>query len=816
MSTRNGTDMEMAAEALPPTERAGGPLRLHFSTRRDILLKRRALHNFLIRDAVEDGQTYLRPTRDTSKAEPWVRRMEVHATVQAVPAVLEAATQTRYFRRVNAAVQAVPEAADAPPITADGANGTTSADGLRAFFAKSVPRMLHHLTQSATVPLFRDDYAALSEDDAVVGSREDSFLREMGNFVHRYTRDRHVVSLDWRPGPRPVVVVASISNKNLTHRVDAARTCEPCVALVWNFAEQANPQFLLEAPAEVLCVRYHPQRPNLIAGGLITGQVVLWDTNVAPADKRQKVGGPLMRLGGAAGGSTAAATNADGTAAPAASGVGRPEDPTVLRQLPPPIKGHTLERCGDFMVSRLQPILLSRIENGHRRAVHDIQWLPDNLELGFDLKAVPAEQLNQFASMSEDGSMCVWDVRPDRLPQDKLRQLRHQGRVAGDTSDAARMLWVPQHRYVLTRPSDAGGGEMLGLRVALEGRAAAASLGSAPAAGGSSAAAPSHTFFCTSVEGELGMGTWGSRPGADGQVSSYDAQNGAASPLKERVIRQVAQAHDGPAWGLQRHPLLPDFYLTVGDWGFKVWRAGLAAPILSAPAGEQQTTCGRWSRTRAGVVFIGTRDGFIQVWDLLDRTHEPVLVHAAIQGAVSCLELRPAHAAALGAASSGARTGATGRSAAARAAAAAAAAQQQIVLGTRQGSFHLYDLPRVLVRGPTNELAAVRTMFEREARRVSYFQWRWAERRREVEQQQSEGADGEGGSDAARAGGATAGHATTSAAWSPDEELLGRGPTGAEDDTYEADFTFRPEDNTAFLALVEELAKVGDDIGVAA
>jgi len=34
---------------------------------------------------------------------------------------------------------------------------------------------------------------------------------------------------------------------------------------------------LLEAPEDILCFKFCPTDPNIIAGGCISGQVVLWD-----------------------------------------------------------------------------------------------------------------------------------------------------------------------------------------------------------------------------------------------------------------------------------------------------------------------------------------------------------------------------------------------------------------------------------------------------------------------------------------------------------------------------------------------------------
>lgn len=50
-----------------------------------------------------------------------------------------------------------------------------------------------------------------------------------------------------------------------------------------------------------------------------------------------------------------------------------------------------------------------------------------------------------------------------------------------------------------------------------------------------------------------------------------------------------------------------------------------SGPILHSAACSVKLSCGIWSPSRPGVFFISKVDGSIDVWDLLDKTHEPTL-----------------------------------------------------------------------------------------------------------------------------------------------------------------------------------------------
>lgn len=53
-----------------------------------------------------------------------------------------------------------------------------------------------------------------------------------------------------------------------------------------------------------------------------------------------------------------------------------------------------------------------------------------------------------------------------------------------------------------------------------------------------------------------------------------------------------------------------------------------SGPIIQSASGSVHLTCGKWSPTRAGVFYISKADGAVDVWDLLDKTHEPCLTQS--------------------------------------------------------------------------------------------------------------------------------------------------------------------------------------------
>ena len=81
---------------------------------------------------------------------------------------------------------------------------------------------------------------------------------------------------------------------------------------------------------------------------------------------------------------------------------------------------------------------------------------------------------------------------------------------------------------------------------------------------------------------------------------------------------------------------MSSLYLTVGDWTLNLRKEGVSAPLFASPFCPVLYTCGAFSPSRPAVIFVGRSDGFIDIWDLLDRTHEPSLTMEATPAAVSC------------------------------------------------------------------------------------------------------------------------------------------------------------------------------------
>jgi len=137
--------------------------------------------------------------------------------------------------------------------------------------------------------------------------------------------------------------------------------------------------------------------------------------------------------------------------------------------------------------------------------------------------------------------------------------------------------------------------------------------------------------------------------------------------------------------------------MTVGDWTVVLWRDGIGLPILVSPHCGAAVTSGKWSPTRPGVFYVGRADGYIDVWDLMDKMHGPSLSQQVAPCALISMQFPQLS-------QDNARH----------------YNQIQLAVGDERGTLHLMEVPKNLARPVLNERALTEQVIRREQARVEY------------------------------------------------------------------------------------------------
>ncbi|XP_043793745.1 dynein intermediate chain 3, ciliary-like isoform X1 [Apis laboriosa] len=96
------------------------------------------------------------------------------------------------------------------------------------------------------------------------------------------------------------------------------------------------------------------------------------------------------------------------------------------------------------------------------------------------------------------------------------------------------------------------------------------------------------------------------------------------NPVEKLLVR--FECYEGPVLAIDRNPVYPKNFLTVGNWSAKLWADDTKEGNLFSI--RQQTvdlTGGCWSKSRCSVFFTINAEGLLEVYDILLGTEKPLL-----------------------------------------------------------------------------------------------------------------------------------------------------------------------------------------------
>jgi dynein intermediate chain 3, axonemal len=141
--------------------------------------------------------------------------------------------------------------------------------------------------------------------------------------------------------------------------------------LILNFSDAhiITLNYVLETPIEISTLEFHPENPNVLIGGCISGQLIIWDLSCVE------------------------------------SRITSGKKPEQIK-MPDEEEDKTQQS-----VVKLKQLSLSSIVMSHRNYVSDIQFIPGGVKV--DRKNPPPDgKMMHFISVSEDGLVNIWDTRP--------------------------------------------------------------------------------------------------------------------------------------------------------------------------------------------------------------------------------------------------------------------------------------------------------------------------------------------------------------------------------------------------------------------
>ncbi|KAM7046471.1 dynein axonemal intermediate chain 3 isoform 8-T8 [Acridotheres tristis] len=281
-----------------------------------------------------------------------IKMLERDVGVQIVPKLRETSAQTKWTYPKNASTQYCPR-----QLSNEAEAESLSSEKLKEFLTAVHIRMEIALQQNEIMNVFFDDWKALAEDQEE--GKPDVYLKAYQSFTDvQYLKNRTISCIHWHPTIYGIIALSAgeqpsdeeqvnLSNKSLLHQ---------SVILFWSFFDPICLQLVLKAPEDIYCFQFSPSDPNIIAGGCVDGQVVLWDISKHETKLQSTVPVPDETI-----------DSAEGEPRAAIAGVTEPSHMQVQQtSTEPPLVRHCAASSTPY---------------SHTKPATDVHWLPWNSEI---------------------------------------------------------------------------------------------------------------------------------------------------------------------------------------------------------------------------------------------------------------------------------------------------------------------------------------------------------------------------------------------------------------------------------------------------
>ncbi|XP_038270600.1 dynein axonemal intermediate chain 3 isoform X2 [Dermochelys coriacea] len=483
-----------------------------------------------------------------------IKKLEKDVGTQVVPKVREMSTQTKWTYPRNAATQYFPR-----EFSDEEKELCLASEDLKEFIISVLLRVEIALQQNEIMNAFFDDWKALAEDESAFGGKSDAYLKEYQSFTDlHYLKHRTVSCVCWHPTIYGIIAVSVTERLSYEERIaqSGKLLLRKSPILFWSFSDPIHPQLMLECPEDIYCFEFCPSDPNIIAGGCMNGQVVLWDISEYEVK--------LQNAKTGAGGSKNAAVNM----------------PTFIQAQQSDKEPHFVRYCA-----------VSSIEYGHKTVITDIHWLPDYFEvnrmgIAFENRTGVCVQL---VTCSPDCSILFWDLRaPKATIQSSFEKVKEEKAIEAPpdvptTFKHLNLSWRPLIKANLSKSDTNGdysptkislveehfhykmqdkmqyqikpeifGDENPYKQLKVPSAKALKILENIPT-----------NFFVGTEDGEVIYSDWKMERESDsGRLISQ-------KPANKYII------HDGIVHTIQRSPFFKDIILSVGGWNFAIWKEGV-------------------------------------------------------------------------------------------------------------------------------------------------------------------------------------------------------------------------------------------------
>ncbi|CAF4813187.1 unnamed protein product [Pieris macdunnoughi] len=371
--------------------------------------------------------------------------------------------------------------------------------------------------------------------------------------------------------------------------------------LIWSHIDSLIPKLTLESPREVKILSFCPFNENILIGGCINGQIILWDLsnkleNVEKmevlSEKREK-----YRI----------AMNAH------MGWMKNVQDNAVV-----------------------QPTALTNLVTSHYGPITSINWLSPNFTITPTGKSIfnkDNKKSLMFFSGSDDGVILIWNLSVENVTQFEGKKVKKSKRVpkrpSGLLVDVSEFkvldrVLQPCYKIVLgaagqpqTLPLQSFGMDAPNIKYIYTPKNTGSGRTYYTFDIARQCEADNNTIlYCGSQHGELIKITWEGHEFNTGEVVNSEYAD----------ISYSCCIHDGIITSTEKNPFINHVTLTVGGKILAIWSDKLLNKPLTWKKRPYRLTAGIWSLYKPSLFFVTTSEGDLETWDLLLRSDQPIAI----------------------------------------------------------------------------------------------------------------------------------------------------------------------------------------------
>ncbi|KAK9874958.1 hypothetical protein WA026_005773 [Henosepilachna vigintioctopunctata] len=473
------------------------------------------------------------------------------------------------------------------------------------YIKDNIDDLMNCLYVNRNINLYVDDYQILGADKSVERSLPTVTFKEYMSFNDVQLCKGKMISCASFHRMISGVVAISYADVASTIYLKKLRTVDEVLqavhgiqpVLIWSFVDPLNPRLILETHREISSISFCPFNENIVVGGAINGQVVLWDIK----NRIQKVENQEIL------------TNAQ----------------TKYRSYMRSLMGWMKDI---YDVKLVRPTAISDLRHSHAGAVVRIQWISPYEEVGrtgksHQLLEESEERSLQFMTAGEDGVVLIWDllkkptITVGGFREKRLRRLKQ--RPAGLSSEVSpfRILHLnlkPIYKINITHPKQS---RLIPLSV-ISYRTMQIEYDKVENLTSDSRQSMSDrqnytarpVFPEQNFVSEFALGTM-EGDYIEAQWEGRDFDLGAIVNSENCIYIQFQKFHDGPVTSIAKH-VSGNLVLTTGGKIFALWSKNFRQRPIIWRRSKVYYTNGSWSKYSTNRLRLMRSDGTYELWSI--------------------------------------------------------------------------------------------------------------------------------------------------------------------------------------------------------